>query len=89
MSILKYLNQARYTWKNNSKSYENLFYKSKVKIDKNSGSEVVFFIEGFLEKYALSSTKKNVSSIEKSLHNITTLTKEILMFEIAEEFDFL
>ena len=89
MSILKYLNQAQYTWKNNSEAYENLFYKSKVKIDKNNGSEVVFFIQGFLEKYGLSSTQKNVNSIEKSLHKIRTLTKEILMFEIAEEFEFL
>jgi hypothetical protein len=89
MSILKYLNKARYTWKNNNSTYENLFYKSKVKINKNNGSEVLFFIVGFLEKYGLASTPKNVNSIEKALHNITTLTKELLMFEIAEEFEFL
>jgi hypothetical protein len=89
MSILKYLNKTRYTWKNNNSAYENLFYKSKVKINKNNGSEVLFFIEGFLEKYGLASTPKNVNSIEKALHNITTLTKELLMFEIAEEFEFL
>jgi len=88
MSVDKYLDKSNYNWKEGSRNYKNLLYKSKLKINKSSGDEVLFFIEAFLEKHGLEISKKNVNTIEKIFHHLDISDKELLLSAIEKEFEF-
>ncbi len=86
MSIIKFLDKKKYHWDKNKKSYNYLLYKAKAKLNKKSGEDVAFFIEGLLEKHGLKATKENVSKIEASLHLSDTSYKNELipLIEVGE-----
>jgi len=68
MSVRSYL-QYDYVWSrdNGDSSYTGTL--DRVKVDKDEGYEVVYFIEDFLKEYDLPISKHNVELIESLLHS--------------------
>ena len=68
MSVRSYL-QYDYVWSrdNGDSSYTGTL--DRVKVDKDEGYEVVYFIEDFLKEYDLPLDQHNVELIEKLLHS--------------------
>jgi len=68
MSVRSYL-QYDYVWSrdNGDSSYTGIL--DRVKVDKDEGYEVVYFIEDFLNKYDLPLDEHNVALIEELLHS--------------------
>lgn len=92
MSVKEYMQQDKYdyTWKRDKGDGSYRGYLDRIKVDKDEGYEVKEFIEEFIKKHNLDTTKSNVRAIEDALHlpkYSDVVSREKLMQSLAKDFD--